>query len=99
MVHVRHPKSNIGMYQSHVSTWAFFDGPRSSTSGKEERKVFSKAFQLPWNFHLEKKTTFLSVKLHKRDNCGIACSDLYAEIIPFANGNYPSAEMGLDVGL
>lgn len=61
-------------------------------------EVFPKAFQLLRNFHLEKKTTFLSVKLHKRDNCGIACSDLYVEIIPFANGNYPSAKMGLHIG-
>lgn len=66
---------------------------------KKEMKVFAKASELPWNFHLEKKATLLSVKLHKRDNCGIAYSDLYAEIILFANGNYPSAEMGLDVRL
>lgn len=87
------------MYPSHVTTWAFFDGSRTIVSGKKEMNVFSKAFKLPWNFHLETKLLFVSVKLHKRDNCGIACSDLYAEIIPFANGNYPSAEMGLDVGL
>lgn len=31
-------------------------------------RVLAKAFELPWNFHLEKKATLLSVELHKRDN-------------------------------
>lgn len=55
------PKEQYWHVTSEVSTWASNYGPRSITLEKKEMEVFPKAFQILWNFHFEKKTTFLSV--------------------------------------
>lgn len=94
-------------YQSNKAVWVHFrsqcrfclldQGPLPLEIGNDN--TFTKAFELLWISIWRRKLLVWQSSYNKKDNCGTVCSDLYAEMAPFANGNYPSTEIELDAGL